>query len=65
MLHCGSEYTVENYKDYKNRTIKKHLDKINNQMMQIKQCSLKGEDKQSLLNQISKIISDCNKKRPI
>lgn len=56
MLHCGSEYEVENYKDYKNRTIKKHLDKIKNQMMQIKQCSLKGEDKQWLLSQIGKII---------
>lgn len=50
------DYPVEKYKDYKNRTFNKHLDKIKNQIQQIKSCSLKGEDKIKLKEQILQLL---------
>lgn len=56
MICYGAGDKIENYKEYKNRTIKKHLDKAKNQIAQIRSCSLKGEDKQALIKQIIEII---------
>jgi hypothetical protein len=47
---------VYSYKDYKNRTITKHLDKVKNQLRQIKDCSLKAEDKERLKKEMIKLI---------
>ncbi len=58
MLSIGSEYTVEPYKSYKNRTVTKHLDKIKNQLRQINDCSLKADDKAKLKEQLLAIIKN-------
>jgi hypothetical protein len=58
MLHCGSDYKVENYKDYKNRTVKKHIEKLTNQIRQIKDCSLKGEDKVKLKAELLQLLQN-------
>jgi hypothetical protein len=64
MLWTGYDFPIEKYKDYRNRTVKKHLDKIKNQLRQIKDCSLKAEDKNKLIQQLSEIINDpINKKQ--
>jgi hypothetical protein len=48
MLSCGVDYIPEKYKDYRNRTVTKHLDKIRDALRQISDCSLKPEDKENL-----------------
>jgi hypothetical protein len=53
-----SEFPIETYKSYHNRTVKKHLDKITNQLRQIKDCSLKSEDKRKLLEQMREEINN-------
>jgi hypothetical protein len=60
MIYTGGsdEHTVENYKDYRNRTVKKHLGKIKNQVQQIKNCSLKAADKKKLLNELQAEINN-------
>lgn len=58
MIQTGGGYNVENYKDYRNRTVQKHLDKINNQLRQIRECSLKPEDKGKLISDILIIIEN-------
>lgn len=60
MFCAGSGYEVEKYKDYKNRTMQKHLDKLNNQLWQIKQCSLKQADKEKLRQQILEFVKGFN-----
>ncbi len=60
MLCYGSEYKVEKYPDYKNRTVTKHLDKMKNQLRQIKDCSLKGEDKIKLRQQLLELIKEAS-----
>jgi hypothetical protein len=57
MLCIGNEFEVPNYKDYRNRTISKHLDRIKNQLRQIKDCSLRPEDKKKLVEELKAIIS--------
>lgn len=53
MLITGcDEYPVEKYKDYKGRTMGKHIDKIDSQLWAIKSCSLKKEDKEKLRQQL-------------
>lgn len=47
---------IEKYPDYRNRTTKKHLDIIANQLRRIKECSLKPEDKKKLLNNMKELI---------
>lgn len=54
MLCYGSGDTIEKYKDYRNRTMQKHMDKINKQLWAIKECSLKAEDKEKLRLQMTK-----------
>ncbi len=61
MLSIGSEYEVENYKDYRNRTMTKHTDKIKNQLRQINDCSLTGDDKRGLKKQIMELITEALK----
>jgi len=48
---------IESYKSYKNRSFTKHVDKIRNQLRQIKDCSLKGEDKRKLISLINEEVS--------
>lgn len=49
---------VESYKSYKNRSFTKHVDKIRNQLRQIKECSLKDDDKKNLVRLIEKEIKE-------
>lgn len=58
MLCTGFGYQVENYKDYKNRAVTKHLDKMKNQLRQIKDCSLKGDDKTALKKKLLELIQE-------
>lgn len=60
MICIGNDYPVEKYKDYRNRTIKKHFEKFLNQLEQIRQCSLKDEDKKKLLQQFEQMIKEQN-----
>lgn len=39
----------EKYKDYSNRIFERHKNKLKDTIQQIKQCSLKKEDKKSLI----------------
>lgn len=45
MLCYGIDYVPEKYKDYRNRTVAKHLDKVKDSLRQISDCSLNPEDK--------------------
>lgn len=58
MLYVGTygDSKPESYTSYKNRTVKKHIDKLTNQMQQIKSCSLKGEDKQALIKKMNELL---------
>jgi prefoldin subunit 5 len=58
MVHCGSDYVVESYKDYRNRAVTKQLDKLKNALSGIKQCSLHVSDKKNLLDQMQQLIED-------
>ncbi len=58
MLSVGSDYPVEKYKDYRNRTILQHIDKTNKQLWQIKQCSLKPEDKEKAKQKILELVNN-------
>lgn len=57
MFHSG-EKIIENYKDYRNRTVQKHVDRINKQLWQIKQCTLKQEDKEKAKKQLMAAIQN-------
>jgi hypothetical protein len=61
MICTGYEYKVEHYKDYRNRTVNKQLDKLKNQLEGIKQCSLQVSDKKNLLAQLQQMIDDARK----
>ncbi len=52
----NSEFSAPSYKEYRNSKFTKHTDKIKNQMIQIKSCSLKQEDKKKLMQQLEQII---------
>lgn len=56
MISLGIDYPIEPYSAYRNRTVNKHMDKIKNQLQQIKSCSLKTDDKRKLLNQLVALI---------
>lgn len=56
MIILSIDEKPESYKSYKNRTFKKHIDKITNQLSQIKQCSLSEADKKILRQKIFEII---------
>jgi hypothetical protein len=58
MICIGNEFEVPSYRDYRNRTLTKHLDKIKNQLRQIKDCSLNPEDKKKLVEKLRAIISE-------
>lgn len=55
-----SDPKPEKYKDYRNRTKGKHIDKLNHQLWQIKDCSLKIEDKQQLKKELLSAIESFN-----
>ncbi len=56
MMIIDGGYNVESYKVYKNRVVTKHLDKIKNQLRQIKNCSLRADDRDKLKKQLIKEI---------
>ncbi len=56
MLCFGTQ--PESYKSYKNRTFKKHTDKMTNQLNQIKNCSLKESDKKDLKKKLLEILNE-------
>lgn len=60
MICIGSDYPIENYTDYKNRTMSKNIEKVKHQLSGIKQCSLKKEDKEKLKSQLLSLIEDFN-----
>jgi hypothetical protein len=58
MIYCGGEDDKpESYSAYKNRVFKKHLDKLTNQLRQISDCSLHGDDKIKLRKQLSDLLT--------
>ncbi len=61
MICIGDDYKVEHYKDYRNRTVNKQLDKFKNQLQGIKQCSLQVSDKKNLLAQLQQLLEDARK----
>lgn len=44
------------YKEYKNRAVTKHQEKVKNQLRQISDCSLKPEDKERLKKSMIEMI---------
>jgi hypothetical protein len=58
MMIIDSTTKIESYKSYKNRAFSKHIDKIKNQIRQIKDCSLKPEDKSKLKAELIKILNE-------
>lgn len=44
------------YKSYKHDKFKRHKDKLKKQIQQIKECSLKEEDKIKLYSELKKLI---------
>lgn len=58
MLEVGYDYKPEPYAAYRNRTMTKHRDKIDNQLRQIKECSLRPEDKKKLMNELIQKIQE-------
>lgn len=62
MLYTGSygDGKIEKYSDYKNRTMQKHIEKLNSQLWAIKQCSLKQADKENLKQKLLDHIKGFN-----
>lgn len=54
----NANHKPENYKDYRNRTFQKQLDKINNILFGIRQNSLKVEDKEKVRTQMIELIQN-------
>lgn len=52
MICTGSDYNVEKYPDYRNRVFERHRNKVKNIRQQIKDCSLKDEDKKKLIKEL-------------
>lgn len=53
----GESPKPEKYKDYKHRTREKFLKRAKEMVSNINSCSLKGEDKIKLFNEISAMIN--------
>ena len=53
----GQDYVPEKYPDYRNRVFDKHHNKLKNQLLQIKQCSLKPEDKEKLKKRLAELLN--------
>lgn len=58
MICAGSEFNVPNYIDYRFQKFVKHKKKLNDQLSQIRQCSLNGGDKKKLINEMMDIMRD-------
>lgn len=58
MIAIGSDYPLEKYSDYKNRTITKNIDKFKNQLNGIKQNSLSQKDKKTLMVKMLEILKE-------
>lgn len=59
MLYTGfGDTPPQPYKGYKNQKFTKHTDLLKNQLRQIKDCSLKQEDKARLLVQLADILTN-------
>lgn len=61
MICAGDDYKVESYKDYRNRTVAKQMDKLKNSLQGIKQNSLQVPDKKNLLDKMQQMIEDARK----
>ena len=55
---CYSDSKPDSYKEYKNRTTTKNLEKLKNQLSGIKQNSLKPEDKEKLKAKMIELIQE-------
>lgn len=62
MLYTGGNEKIEGYTGYRNRTMTRHLEKMKNTLMQIRQCSLKEEDKVKLRKQLIELINETKEK---
>jgi len=58
MHSMGSDDKPQGYKEYKNAKFTKHTDILKNSLRQIKDCSLKTEDKAKLVVKLSEILVD-------
>ncbi len=61
MICYGDNCHIESYKDYRNRTVAKQLDKLKNVLQGIKQNSLHVSDKKNLLDKMQQMIKDARK----
>lgn len=58
MLISSYHEPIEKYKDYKNRTVQKNIDRLNTQLWNLKQCSLKQEDKEISRKKLLELITN-------
>ena len=58
MIAMPTPHVPEKYSEYKNRTFTKHENKISNMLTQIKECSLRREDKIKLVNKLSEQLTE-------
>lgn len=67
MLYCGNEeFKPEKYKDYRNRTVNKNLNRFDHQLSGIRQSSLRPEDKAKLLVEMANMLTEeLNKFHPV
>lgn len=57
MLFVGDHFPVEKYSSYKNRTFARQVKRMDDSLRQIKDCSLKPEDKKKLKQQLIEQIN--------
>ena len=53
----SSRHVPEKYSDYRNRVFDRHIKKLKDSLMQIRQCSLKPDDKEKLKKQLSELLN--------
>ena len=58
MLVGGDEFETRPYSEYRNRAFERHKNKLVNSLWQIRQCSLKKEDKNKLLKEMMQLIDE-------
>lgn len=63
MLCVGNEFNVPEYPAYRNSKFLKHKEKFVHQLRQIRECSLKPEDKKKLITQLIDMANDELKKQ--
>lgn len=58
MFSAGPGEVPQSYKQYKNAKFAKHKDLLNKSLRQIKDCSLKTEDKARLCCELAEILTE-------